>query len=573
MLTYLATTGILFEAQWLLLTLLTRTLFHAFDSGAVFITGALALFVVWGVLWRHWTFPYVASSHSGRRDMPILIVLGIVLVASYFVMRVNGFFDQMWVTHGFFNGDTVTFISLIQKSLLTDGLVHDNPFAGNGSLEYPTLLHAGIATLLANFGVDTDWLRFLPLMTYAQILLTVPMFFLVWDMFKPEPKEQWQLWFGVRPRVVILLLQTLIVFYVMTLSWDNYIYPQSHFFLTGLFVLVAALFTQGYATRGSREWLLVGSASIIAFLVMLSNAVTGTAAVALCVLFYLLRSSDRKRAVGQRSLYALGIILWAMIFFFFVPGEPVLGLTPDFSYTAAGEMLRLSPVMIALFVAMILQLGKQPLLTLWFVGLAAVAYLVFIFSSRPIVIENASRFFYHALLVGFPLALGPLLQLLYWLRRVLMYTTYLPVERAAAWFGVLVVTGFFLLPAGASVASAHDNLMFKDEHIIDTSMRQALWWIEDNTSPASIFLASPYPPFSIPLFTGRSLLRADYWLSPDDVILEDVRTAFEDSLSSRETVLALADYLLLTREERQQWEPLLFEKVFDIGAVVIYKLK
>lgn len=561
-LTFLGVAGALFEAQWLLLTLLARTFLLSVEPRWVFVGGAVILLALWSVGYRKWQFPYRASIGSGWRDIIVGIILLLVVTAAWSVARVNGFQGFNWVSHSFYNGDVATFGSLVQRSLITDGLVQENPFAGSGSLEYPTLLHAGVASFFQSVGVGANWLHFLPVLTYLQILLTIPLFFLLFDMLGEKLKEGW----GVR------VAQGGLVFYVLALAWDNYIYPQSHFFLTGLFLLLVVLLVKAYGQRGLVSYVTAGIAVVLAVLLLLANAVTGTAAVALLGVLALARMSDKKRELGERGAYLVLLAGLAALFILATPGNGAFGM-PGFSYTAALDMARLAPIIMVLLITFFLTATLMSFLHIASAVLVLLGFVTFFFSTRDIVIENASRFFYHAILVGFPVLLAPLIQLFYWLRRQLLYVSRGIMEQAVAWVALGAIVLFFLLPAGASVASAHDNLWRKDEQTVKATERLALWWIEENAPPQAIFVASPEAPFAIPFFTGRSLLRTNYWLSPDDIVLNDVMAAFAGDKAAQEKVLGEADYLFLSADERKQWEPLPLKKVFDNTAYVIYQIK
>lgn len=571
-LTFLATAGALAELHWLFLTLLHRTLAPYASAPIFFSTGLAIILIIWATQYKRWTFPYWSSSGSGRRDIVVLAVLVPVLAAAWLILGANSFQpDHSWTTHGFYNGDTATFAALVERSMYAVGLVHTNPFAGNGALEYPTLLHAALATLLTLLGLSSEWLHLLPLITLGQIVRTIPLFFLLWDVFSPEPGEPWKKWFGVPSRWAILILQGLIVLYILTLSWDMYVYPQSHFFLTAIFLLEGALLQRSLREK-TAQWMLVGTAAVAAIALLFSNAVMGTAGIALLALFSLIRTHDRTRSIPERVAYMVVFFILIGLYFVGSSGNAAFGL-PGFSYTAALDMLRLAPIVLALVIAVMMQLNNEQFLSFGSATLMALSFVVFIFSTRSIIIDNASRFFYYGLLIGFPLLLRPLIQAYYWLRRELKFTTHSHPELAAGWLAMLVTAGMLALPAGASILSAHDNLMFKDEQKISLGMREALWWIQDKTALESVFIASPNEPFSIPMFTGRALLRTDYWLSPDDVILNDIKEAFNGNAAAREKVLTEADYLLLTSTERLAWEPLPLKKVFDNHDVVIYQLK
>ena len=559
MLTYLATAGLMFEAQWLFLTLINGTILRNIESGIVLLVGAAGLLAAWGSQWKRWRMPY-REAGSGKRDAVVLAVMIPVLASAYLIWQFNGFFEHAWLTHGFFNGDTATFVALTQRALHTDGLVSENPFAGNGALEYPTLLHAGWATLWSGLGVGTNWLHFLPAMTYAQIFLTVPMFFLLWDVMQTGKERS-------------LLLPGLLVLYVLGLSWDNYVYPQSHFFLTGMFLLLGALLAQSWQTGWRANPAQAATGAGLAMVLLFSNAVTGTAAVAVKLIFDALHAVKPKLAPVERLGWVIGVIFWATVFWFFTPGEGALGLVPGFSYTAAFEMGRMSAVLLLLGIGVYLGFERQAYLSTAVVALMGLAFVTFVFSTRNIVIENASRFFYHAILIGFPLMAQPLLRVYYWFKREVMYSTRTLTQLTTTWGLAVLLMGVFLLPVGASVASTHDNLLFKDEQEVKTSTRQAMWWIEENTAPDAVVAASPDAPFAVPMFTGRALLRTNYWLSPGDDVLFDVNSAFAGDRQAQARVLAQSDYLLLQEEERELWEPMELDKVFDISAIVVYRTR
>ncbi len=564
MFTFIAAAGVLWEGQWLLLTVLDRMFLREVSSQSVFMIGSILLLSAWLFFLKKFKFPRINSYVS---DLSVLLVLGVVLVAGWLVVGVNGWQNDSWVMHGFYNGDTTTFVALVQRSLLTDGLVEMNPFAGGGVLEYPTLLHAGVAGIVVG-----DWLKFLPVITLLQILLTIPIFFLLWDVMFPEPKNKEEKWFGVMSRGVVFGIQAIVVLYVLALSWDGYVYPQGHFFLTGLFVLLSTLLVRGYREKVWRECLWVVPANLIAFVLMLSNAVTGTAAVALVSVFFLLRAGDKERGVVWRVLHLLKIPVWAILFVLFTPGNGSFGIIPHFSYTAAIDMLRLAPVMMILGAAIFWSLKEKTLVTAMVAGLSVLAMVAFVFSTRDIVVANASRFFYHAILVGFPLLIYPVIRGWFWLKRELFNTTYFFVQSSVGWLVVVVFAVMLVIPAGASVLSAHDNLMFKNETIVSSDMLEAVEWIRMNSFEDDIYIASPHGPWVIPFFTGRLLLRTDYWLSPGDDLEIKTVAAFQGDKMAQEEIMKEAQYLFLTKEEQGLWGGLNREILFENSEVVIYSL-
>jgi len=75
------------------------------------------------------------------------------------------------------------------------------------------------------------------------------------------------------------------------------------------------------------------------------------------------------------------------------------------------------------------------------------------------------------------------------------------------------------------------------------------------------------------LFTGRALLRADYWLSPQDELSRQVTAAFAGNGAAQKVVLKQADYLLLPRDEQGLWKLPIYDQVFSNTAVNIYRLR
>lgn len=566
-LTYLATAGTLLEAQWLGLTLLDRTLMQTTPTATVFTLGSLVLLAVALLLVRQWQWPALAV----RREAVGLAVTALVAAAAGTVVWVNGFTaDGSWTTHGFYNGDTMTFISLVQRSLLTDGLVRSNPFAGGGPLEYPTLVHAAWATVLERYE-PVHWLDRLPVITLIQTALTVPLFFLLWDVVHPEPKEGWRKWLGVPRRGGLHLLQGGMVLYVLALSWDGYVYPQSHFFITGLFILAAALWSRVYNDSTAREIVWVVPASAITLVLLLANAVSGTAAVALAVTFCVLRAADRTREVWQRVPAAVVALGWVLLLVLLPPGRPDLGGV-QFPYTATGSMLLLAPALLAVISGVWLSWRRQET----FVGAAAVvltllAFITFFGSSREIVAENASRFVYHAVIVGMVLWLAPMIRLFYWLRQKLWLEEQ-PVSQLAILYGSLMGAAVLtMLPALAGVASAHDHLMRQDRQVVSGALQEAVAWIAKEV-PAEAVVAASAQQWAVPLFSGRALLRADYWLSPRDELLADINNAYAGDGAAQKRVMQKADFLLLTDDEQPAWATDNFEAVFRNKAAAIFRL-
>lgn len=483
LLTYLGCAGVLWEAQWLFLTLFSRTVFQDIEIELVLWIGSAVIVIAWAGWLKRFSVPKLS-----RDDAAIAGVTAIVLAAAYLIFQLNSFGPGEWVLHGFFNGDTATLIAITEKAKTANGLVYQNPFAGNGPLEYPSLLHAGLATL----GFEPGQL---PWITYLQIVLTVPIFFLLF-----EKKNAW--------------LEMGMVLYVLALSWESYVYPQGHFFLMGMFLLMAALLTQSWGGSVQRTVPQLGVAVLLAVVLLFSNAVTGTAAVLMKIVYDGLQAIKRGQPLPARLGWTIGVLFWIVLFFFFTPGNGALGWMPAFSYTAAHELGRLAPILILVSVGMWLTYERKLFTGMAALGMMVLALAAFVFSTREIVIENASRFFYHAVLVAFPLALPPLIRGYYWFKKEFLLSNRLWTEKVAGWGTLLVLVAVFLLPAGASVASTHDNLMFKDEQRITQEMFEQAELIKQTTEPEAVIPGSPDPPFWIPMLTGRALPRTNFWLSP-----------------------------------------------------------
>lgn len=555
-LTLLAAAGALFESGWLLLTLIHRVVWPR-SPEAVFLIGSL-LFL--GLLWpgrRQWRWPYRALG-SGWRDVVVIITLIPVLASALIIGRANGFVGEDWVGHGFYNGDTATFIALVQRSLESDGLVNTNPFAGNGPLEYPTLVHAGLAEIVGMLGTRNDWIFFVPLIVLIQIVITVPLFFLLSDAMSSN--RRWP----------ALLLEGVAAGYVMALSLESYVYLQGHFFTTALFILLVASLMRVWPQQGWQQVPALPISGGLTILLVLSNAVTGAAAAVVWSVFALLRLAEVSRRKVERISYAVSIALLAIFYLTGTSTQDSFSLTPWFSYTAAGNTMMMAAPLLLLLLAQLGQLRQQSFITATTTTLAGFGLMVFVFSDRNIIIDNASRFLYHALLVGWPLVVDRVIHGGRVLRAHVRRLNRLPLQASAVLSGVLMAA-LLSWPAAASVASVHDHLLFKEEHVTSASVRRAMQWIARQTPPASVWLASPEAPWEIPLFTGRALLRAHYWLSPDDELAWQVTAAFAGDKFMQQQLLSQVDYVALKAEERHDWDLSPEKILYDFGGVVIYE--
>jgi|GEM_PF-2078098 len=570
LLTLIAATGTLWSGQWLLLTLIDRTIVSGNTNASLYLIGSLALTLPWLFMWKQWSWPYSTTVGSGKKDFVVIIVLLGVLLAAWLVQSRNGFTNGEWVTHGFYNGDTMTMMALVERSMLSDNLVTQNPFAGNGYLEYPTLWHAGLATLLIGIGIEGDWIHYLPILTYLQILITIPLFFLVMDILWPEPKRKEEKWLGASSRMAINSAQAIIILFVMAVSWDGYIYPQSHFFLSGLLlVLVGLLITAEKKEAMKRLWWLL-PANAIALVLMLSNAVTGAAAVATIVAFYLWHLTSHHNNKQVRIAYGISILLWVAMYLMWSPGDAVFGGL-QFSYTAAESIMRLGPVILALAIALLSSRSNKSFISFAITILLAMALFTFLFSQRNIVVANAERFIYQGLIVGFGLLLLPSIRGYYWITNVLKFKTNDFKERFIVLGAISAIIFIVILPALISGARSHDHLMRQDEQVVDLGYRETLSFISDNTKAEDVFLINPEGPWALPMLTGRSMLRANYWLSPKDSILEEVNNAFAGDTDAQVASLQKVNYLVINHEELDNWNLNDHEEIFRGGKLSVYK--
>lgn len=558
-LTLLAATATLWQAQWLFLTLIDRGLLNGQATQEVYLFGSFLLLTPWLFKLKKWYWPY-STPGSGKKDIAVLITLLIVLSAAWLIQQQNGFQNNDWITHGFYNGDTMTMLSLVQRSMLTDTLVTENPFAANEYLEYPTLLHGGIATLLKGLNITGNWFHYLPIFTYTQILFTIPIFFLLMDVVWPKPIS----------RKFNLLAQTTIIIYVLALSWDAYIYPQSHFFLTNLFLLLTTLlFISNKKNDSGKCWHLT-FANLVALILMLSNAVTGAAATALIITYYGTALLNRKESKLTRAIFIPAIIFWISIYLLWSPGDAAFGL-PAFSYTAAQSLMKLAPIIIALAISILISEEKFTFLKTATILLMLMSVFTLLFSQRNIIIANAERFVYHALLIGFPLLLPTTIRTAHWLLTNLIYKTSGFINKFNTAFASFLVTAIFILPLLTSIASAHDNLMRKDEQKITLDHRDVLSNISRISEPQDIFLVQPDAPWAVPMFTGHTILRANYWLSPDDATTKIVNRAFRGDKQAQKKALQESDYLIISHEDLNNWNINEEQRIYRGGKISIFK--
>jgi hypothetical protein len=568
-LTYIALAGALFEAEMLLTTFLYRTTGHSLNGPTFFLVAGIIFTTLWIACYRWWKSPYSIPG-SGKRDVYVGIALLIVFASAYPIISSNGFVGDEFVMHGFYNGDVATFASLVQKSFNTSRLVSENPFSANGSLEYPTLLHGTVSDFFSLLGIGKDWLRYIGLMTYVQIFLTIPLFFLLWDTVYPEPKNPAEKWFGLISRSHVYFLQLLLTLVAISLSFDSFVYPQSHFFLIGVFLASIALLAKASTLQGREQLLPLITGFSFALVLLMANTVTGTVAAALIGILCFVRIFDRKRPVPERVLFLLIALLVAFAMKQASDGRTAFNHI-HFSVSSAGDMVRAGLPTLFILGAALYSLSRKQYIAIAASAVSLLGFIVFFLSDRNIVTENASRFLYHSFLIGFVLLLPLIIQALYWIKRELLATNRPMSELISGWALVVCAALILVLPIGISTGNTYINLLRNGEQRISTSTRLALWWIDDHTPANAVIITNPNEPFSVPIFTGRAMLRAkDYWLSQDDNVVENLKKAYAGDKSAQQEVLSLGSFLFLTKEDAKNWDTTKLQKVSDTGDALVY---
>lgn len=569
-LTYIAASGVLFESELLLTDFIRRMYAHTISGQTLYLVAGIIFVAVFASLYKYWKSPYTISG-SGKRDLYIIGSLLIILAIAYPIINSNGYQQDTFVLHGFYNGDTVTFASLINKSFITRDFVSQNPFAANGPLEYPTLLHGTFADFFSLTGIGVDWLRYLSVISFVQIIITIPMFFLFWDTVFPEPKNPAELWFGIPSRKAVYALEAILTLVVVGLSLDSFTYPQSHFFLIASFLGCLTLLTQAATTSSKKQLLSAIPGVCIAILLLFANTVTGTVAAALVGTLCFIRIFDKKRPVRERTLYLLlgFVVLWLV---HSASNGRASFTHPHFSASAAGDMIRAGLPFLAVLAASIYSLSRKQYIAVSAIIAGFLGLITFFLSDRNIVTENASRFLYHGFLIGSVLLMGPILQYSYFLRRELFLTSRPMSEKIAGWVGGLILGGILFLPIGISAASTYSNLLKNDEHTITPDVRSALWWIDEHTKPLDVIIASPTEPYMVPLFTSKAMLRAqDYWLSLQDNTTQKLVDAFVGNKDAQAAILAKGSYIMLTPDQQRLWDTSKLKKVFQAPNAIIYQ--
>lgn len=492
--------------------------------------------VATGVLWRT-RWPRVIHGVT-RGDLAVLIGVMPVLLSTLWVATSNGYVSgpdgrEEFHARGFVNGDTMTLFALTNASGGRDAPLRANPFAGNGPLEYPTLLHGALARLMNATGSDITraaWWLILPVLagTVAVSALSVKY---------------------VLRRQPVPVLSVIFLLFAYGATWESFTYPQSHTFLTGLFLLFMLLLVRRDQSESRGERIALRYAiGTLAIILLFSNAVLGTAAVAVAVTANILQVTNRRWPLRERVSGLVGAGILLTLFQLFPPGAASLG-TLNFAYTAVPQFLT------AALPAFLVLLGF--LNTHWLhrsasllgasVVLPALALVTLLLSGRDIVAENSPRFLFLLVLLGWPAVIPVIQRVADWWWREVRHVEHALAEYAVLWGGAAFAVAVLLLPVLASVLGTLDVLVRKPPHVVSADELAAFAWINDRTPPSAVFLRAPesqfddqrVAPLALPAFTGRAQLRSEYWLSPDDAALGDLRAFFAE----RGPILRGAQYL------------------------------
>lgn len=482
--------------------------------GLSVVLGAVSTFILWRLKLVRRLSPVT------RGDAIFLMIFALVLVSTLLVSRANGYVPapnggEEFHARGFVNGDTMTLFALTNTQLQ-----RHNPFAADQPLEYPTLVHQALADVMEATGGD---------ITRAAWWLIVPVLF---GTVAVSVLSALVIFRGQRVPVWGVLL--LLVAYGST--WESFTYPQSHTFLTGLFVLfVLLLVRRDQCERAAERRLLRFAIGGLAILLLFSNAVLGTAAVAVAVGSNILQLFNRSWTTRDRISGLIGSAMLLALFFLFPPGAGALG-TLNVAYTAVPQfMVAAYPAGAVLWALWdTAWIHRSATLLGASVLLPALAFVTLFFSGRDIVAENSPRFLFLLILVGWP-AVIPLVQRLgdWWWRQV-RHVEHSLQELVVLWGGGAFTVLVLVVPAAAAVAGTLDMLARKPPLAVSHDELKAFAWIRAETPPDAVFLRTPeslfenraVSPLSLPAFTGRAQLRSEYWLSPADGTYEDLRRFF-----------------------------------------------
>lgn len=564
-LTYVSAALTLWQTSWIFLSYASRTIFHTISGPLVFLIGSGAACIVWAFAYRQWKKPIYHSLKNSwwANGAPLLIIL-IALLATLRISSVNGPGPQgSWQLHGFFNGDTFMMAALVERSLTQTTLVIENPTSANGSLPYPSVLHAGMADFIKTIGIQNTWQHHLTFFTILQIILIVGMFFLLVDtMWKKLPQT---------PTFHIVSAATILL--IMGYGWDDYVFAQSHLFLIAVELLLAIILLEIKDSSNIKTFLTAyGMGSVTALTLILSNSVLGTVGAAMITSFSLLFACNQKKPMLFKIMHGVLAVFWILIYKHFMVGSSALGGF-HFSYLYVEPLMRLSPLIILFVIASWIYRKDAAVITVLAVSSMALAFIALFFSENPLLLDNAPRFLYDGLRVGFPLLIPLFIKAVELIKEQLTKNTnglfgLLPLGAALS-IGLLLLT----LPAFASIKSAHYNLEVNDEHIVRKSELDALQWLKQHTTPNAIVIAPPASPWTIPYFTGRALLRAeDFWASSQDGTLSLIQAGMEGDKDAQKEALRYADYLFIPQDKRPIWEENAITKVYKNKDYFIYQV-
>jgi len=558
--TFLSTVLVLWQAQWMLISLASRTALQNFGATKIFIFGSIIFFIFWVIQYKKWKFP---KSENKKEliwsNLVPLIILGVVVYTILRISSVNGLMpDGTWKFHGYYNGDTFLLSSLVERSLNQTLLVDQNPSAANSPLPYPTVIHAAIADFLKTFGLSSNWLYLLPAFTIAQAFAIIGMFFALVDVFSDKMRQSRR--FHVLSGLIVLL--------VMTYSWSDYVFPQTHLFVIALELFLASILLRNESSGLKNLILWFPIAAITAFLLLVSNSILGTVSVVIIAAYSLFKIIS-KNNLRTKVTHIILIIFWFNLFKNFSAGNPNLGQL-TISYEYASQLLQQAGLFLLLIFAGLLYRKDGILLKIMATFTALLSFIALFFSQSSLLLENSGRFLYESIRIAFPLII-PLS--LIGLDKVFLSqkNTFLP---KVVSFGLLSLAGLLILilPALASVSKTQYNLEKGDEFVILKNEIEAFNWIKANTKPDAVFLANPEQPWPVPFFTGRAILRAEgYWASPQDGVLDSVKKAFANDPESQASVLEKVDYVILHQKIVKNWVNQKITRVYKSNGIYIYK--
>jgi len=337
-----------------------------------------------------------------------------------------------------------------------------------------------------------------------------------------------------------------------------------------MFIAAATLLQVAWHAKGIRRATPFVAATGLCIVLMFSNAVTGTAAAALLIVFLLLRAGDNKSVNSHRLGAMAGALAVGVLFFVAMPGDGSLSLLPHFSYTAAGELLRHGVIFIPLAVALAWNVNRSPLVVVGSVVFYVIGIAIYLLSTRDIVVENASRFFYHALLIAWPLLVFPIVRAALWLRVEIVNTAQPLISRLSLGALTAIVFALMITPVLAAGASSYDSLVRSEATTVSVDDVQIYAWFRDNTPPNTVVISDPSGPWLIPFFSGRTLLRTNYWLDPDDKVTNLVNEAFTGDVYAQEIVSGIADYLILDADATT-WPSISSAPLFSTNTITVWR--